>query len=84
MSKPAAVDRETASSLNPFICSTGNASTLDMISDTLVEIACLLTRADSPQPDRLWPVFHGMAIALRWESDAISTAIRNGKEPNHV
>lgn len=84
MSKTTPVDRETASMLNPFICSTGNASTLDAISDTLIEIACLLTTAECPQPSRLWPVFNGMAIALQWESDAISAAIRNGKEPNNV
>ncbi len=80
----AAVDRKTASLLNPFIGSHSICDGLDAAASTLIEIGCLLTSADSPQPERLWPVFHAMATAMQWESEAISAARAKEKESCHV
>lgn len=84
MSKTTPVDRETASSLNPFIGTFSTEDSLEAISGTLTELGCLLTSADSPEPANLWWIFQSMACALSWESRNIQSIREAQKESSHV
>lgn len=84
MCKTTPVDRETASSLNPFIGTQCTQDSLDAVAETLVEIGCLLTSADSPEPARLWWLFSAMASAMAWESRNIQSIHQARRERDHV
>lgn len=84
MSKTTPVDRETASSLNPFIGTHSTEDSLEAVAATLTELGCLLTSADSPEPANLWWLFATMASALAWESENIQSIRQAKKESSHV
>lgn len=84
MSITTSIDRETASSLNPFIGTHSTEDSLDAVAGTLTELGCLLTSADSPEPSNLWWIFQSMACALTWESGNIQSIRQAQKESGHV
>jgi hypothetical protein len=83
MCKTTHVDRETASSLNPFIGTHCTEDCLSSVALTLGEIGSLLTSADSPQPENLWWMFAAMSSALSWEAENIHS-FRLLRENSHV
>lgn len=77
------IDRETASSLNPFIAAVFTEDTLRIVAGALSDIGYLLS-TDSDYPHaHLQPVFECIEIALRYEiTNPVSCQqIKKGEAP---
>lgn len=81
MGKHIAVDRETASRINPLISSLWTEDTLHSMSSVVLELGYLISASDGA-PEHLFRVFETVAAALAWETDNIVSCrqAREGKE----
>lgn len=80
-----AVDRETASRINPFISSLWTEDTLHSMASVVYELGYMITDTDLAH-DNMFHVFGAIAAALEWEMENISSCriAREIKEARHV
>lgn len=85
MEKHLAVDRETASRINPLISTTWTEDTLHSTAAVVYELGYMITDTELAH-DNVFHVFGAIAAALEWESANINSCriAREAKEASHV
>lgn len=85
MEKHLAVDRETASRINPLISSLWTEDTLHSMAAVVYELGYMITETELAH-DNMFHVFGAIAAALEWEVDNIASCrlAREAREAGHV
>lgn len=85
MEKHLAVDRETASRINPLIARNWTEDTLDALAMVVYELGFMVSETELARGHMIH-VFEAMSAALEWESANINSCriAREMKEASHV